>query len=172
MSSVKHLFEEYYNPLCNYASKILNNDMDAEEVVQSLFIQLWENNKLSEIEDPERFLLRSTKFKCIDFIRKDKSKKETLENEFVDHDYESELDIQEEDIEPLLLFFASKLPPKTREVFLLSRKSKLSNKEIAEEQCISIKTVENHMGKALKDMRKLLKTHDFFKLLILLDLFN
>lgn len=169
MTKIKYIFTQYYNPLCNYATKIVKDTTVAEDIVQSLFIQLWESDKLSTIENPERFLLRSTKFKCIDFLRKKNKNTKTTLNETFNIPNTTTLDLNEEDIEPLLHYFASKLPPKTREVFLLSRTSGLTYKEIAEEKGISVKTVEAHMSNALKKMRTLLKEHDFFSLLLLLD---
>jgi RNA polymerase sigma-70 factor (ECF subfamily) len=81
---------------------------------------------------------------------------------------DSNSDISEEEIEPLLHYFAAKLPPKTREVFLLSRQSQLSYKEIAERMQISVKTVEGHMARALREMRQMLKAQNFFSLLVFL----
>lgn len=168
MTDIKKIFTEYYSPLCNYATQIVKDNVVAEDIVQSLFVQLWESNKLETIEKPERFLLRSTKFKCIDFLRNKKKEIHTPLVETVGVQENTISDLNEEDIEPLLHFFASKLPPKTKEVFLLSRTSNLTYKEIAKEKEISIKTVEAHMGKALKKMRLLLKDHDFFSLLLFL----
>ncbi len=166
------MFNTYYSPLCNYASKIVKDNNASEDIVQSLFIQLWENEKIDSIENPEHFLLRSTKFKCIDFLRKQKTLKEVELNDYLNLQAVDSLDLDEEDIEPLLHYFASKLPPKTRTVFLLSRQSGLTYGEIAEEENISIKTVETHMSKALKNMRILLKDHNFFSLLLLLGFFK
>ena len=78
--------------------------------------------------------------------------------------------VEEEDIEPILHYFTAKLPPKTREVFLLSRKSGLTYNEIAAELEISAKTVENQMGRALRIMRELLKENEFLALLLFLKL--
>ena len=173
MNSIKNIFNTYYNPLCNYAAKIVKDNDTAEDIVQSLFIQLWENDKLTSIEHPDRFLLRSTKFKCIDYLRKQKQFSEiSLDDNNLDFQNSGVIDLDESDIEPLLHFFASKLPPKTREVFLLSRTSNLTYAQIAEEKGIAIKTVEAHMSKALKTMRFLLKEHDFFSLLLLLEAFD
>lgn len=172
MVEIKHIFNEYYSPLCNYATKIVKESTIAEDIVQSLFIQLWETNKLTTIEKPERFLLRSTKFKCIDYLRKHNASSTVLIDSELTNEKANLLDLNEEDIEPLLHYFASKLPPKTREVFLLSRTSGLTYKEIANEKGIAVKTVEAHMSKALKTMRILLKEHDFFSLLLLLDLID
>ncbi len=169
MNSIDNIFNTYYNPLCNYVTKIVKDNFVAEDLVQSLFIELWEKNKFATIENPERFLLRSAKFKSIDFIRKQKKLKELPLDHNQDFPEVDALDLGEDDIEPLLHYFASKLPLKTREVFLLSRSSRLSYAEIAQEQKISIKTVESHMSKALKAMRSLLNTHDFLFALIFFD---
>ncbi|WP_440879567.1 RNA polymerase sigma-70 factor [Tenacibaculum sp. C7A-26P2] len=169
MTDIKNIFNEFYSPLCNYAVKIVKDSVIAEDIVQSLFIQLWETNKLVTIEKPERFLLRSTKFKCIDYLRKNNSSTKVFASQESWDQITSTVDLNEEDIEPLLHYFASKLPRKTREVFLLSRTSGLTYKEIAKDRGIAVKTVETHMSKALKIMRKLLKDHDFFTLLVLLE---
>lgn len=167
MHNIESIFNEFYSPLCNYAAQIVSNVHLAEDIVQELFVHLWEKDKLKNIENPEKFLLRSVKFKCIDFLRK--KNKETVEiNIDLHKDITTEtLMLNEEDIEPLLYYFASKLPPKTKEVFLLSRKSGLTYAQIAKELDISIKTVETHISKALSIMRSLLKEHDFYVVLLL-----
>ncbi len=75
------------------------------------------------------------------------------------------LEITEADIEPLFYYYATKLPPKTREVFLMSRIGQMSYKEIAEELNISQKTVENQMGSALKKLKRILNTEHYFLLM-------
>jgi RNA polymerase sigma-70 factor (ECF subfamily) len=78
--------------------------------------------------------------------------------------------LNEEDIIPLLHYFAAQLPQKTKEVFLLSRTNNLTYKEIAQEMNISIKTVENQMGRALRMMRQLLKDQKYLSLMAFLGL--
>lgn len=159
------IFHELYSPLCNYARKIVYSDDVVEDVVQNVFINVWERGKLKEIENYEGFLLRAVKFKCIDYLR---TKKITpnlpLESIAELTPEKSHSDISEEDVEPLLNFFASKLPTKTRQVFLMSRKQGMTYKEISEELGLSVKTVENQMGRALKTLRKVLKDYDLLML--------
>ena len=100
--------------------KIVKRFSYCEDIVPSLFTQLWETNKLVTIEKPEWFLLRSTKFKCIDYLRKNNSSTKVFVSQESWDQIISTADLNEEDIEPLLHYFASKLPRKTREVFLLS----------------------------------------------------
>ena len=157
--TLENIFHQFYSPLCNYASKIVNDDFVAEDIVQSLFIQLHEKNKWNKIANIEGYLLRSVRFKCIDYLRKVTRAKFVAIDELSDLTVGSPYEITEEDIEPLFHYYAAKLPPKTREVFLLSRVSRLTYKEIADELNISVKTVENQMGRALKKMKELLKNN-------------
>jgi len=161
----EEIFHLHYSPLCNYVMKVTGSDILAEDIVQNLFIQLWQANSLDKIQNLERYLLRCVKFKCIDHFRKKKQGRviglDSLTHEVV----ESANEITEDEIEPLLHYFAAKLPSKTRQVFLLSRQSGLTYKQIAEKLGVSIKTVENQMVNALKQMRTILKSNDFFLLL-------
>lgn len=162
IASFKEIFEEYYSPLYNYAASILNDRELAEDVVQQLFIQLWEKQALEHVEHPQAYLLRSTKFKCIDYLRSNQIKPLSVElvpeSELIQHEF------HDEDIIPMLHFFAASLPPKTREVFLLSRVEGYSNQEIADQLEVSIKTVENQMTRALKKLREILKEHKYLSL--------
>jgi len=167
--SFEQIFQQFYSPLCNYATKIIRDDIISEDIVQQLFIQLWENGKLETADNPERYLLRATKFKCIDYLRSKKNRNISLPEELPDLIQTENSELLEEDIEPLLHYYASKLPPKTREVFLLSRNSGLTYKQIAEEMDVSIKTVENQMGRALRKMRELLKEQEYFVFIIFLN---
>lgn len=167
MKEIEDLFHEFYSPLCNYATKIIGDDTVAEDIVQNLFIQLWEKDQLKHINHYEAYLLKSTRFKCLDYFRAQKRKKEVSTDQFDTNRAGTPTVLKEEDIEPLLYYFAAKLPPKTRKVFLMSRRSGMTYKEIAEELEVSIKTVENQMGSALKKMRVILREQNFFSLLFL-----
>lgn len=129
---IENIFHQFYAPLCNYAYKIVKDDFIAEEVVQSLFIQLFEKVNWDEIQHIEPYLLRCVKFKCIDYLRKETRYKTTDIKELQNLATLQHQEITEDDIEPLFHYYAAKLPPKTREVFLLNRQSGLTYKEIAE----------------------------------------
>lgn len=160
---IEKVFHRYYSPLCNYAAKIIGNSHDAEDLVQTLFIQLYQRNKLTNIENIEHYLLRSIKFKCIDFIRKQQNISPV--DILPDISSSENTEITEADIEPLFHYYAAKLPPKTREVFLMSRVGQMSYKEIAKELNISQKTVENQIGSALKKLKSILNTEHYFLLI-------
>ncbi len=154
---LEDIFKQFYSPLCNYAFRFVNDDFVAEEIVQSLFIQLFEKLNWNEIQHIEAYLLRCVRFKCVDYFRKENRNKTDDLRELQNLAVADHQEIKEEDIEPLFHYYAAKLPPKTREVFLLSRQGGLTYKEIAEELNISVKTVEAQMSRAIKKMKELLK---------------
>ena len=164
--SLKDIFNNSYVHLCNYAAAILKDKHAAEDVVQSVFIQLWENDKILTLQNPAPYLLRCVKYKCIDYLRSKKNRREVLMKELPDFGREEHHLLTEEDIVPLITYFASKLPPRMGQVFLMSRTQGLSYKEIATTLNISIKTVENQMGSALKKLSTLLKEYQYLPALL------
>jgi len=145
---------------------MVHDEHAAEDIVQTLFIQLYEKNNMNTVDNIEGYLLRSVRFRCIDHIRKDKKSVFLSINKLTAESANHSHDITEEEIEPLFYYYAAKLPPRIREVFLLSRVSKLSYKEIAEELNISQKTVENQMGSALKKLRKIVQEEHYHLLFL------
>lgn len=155
----KEGFEAIYN---EYADQMLiicyNRIKDkeiAKEIVQEIFKSLWERRSKLIIKGPiKNYLFRATKFEIIDCYRKESRKKihlnSDLENipiEYSSYYIDSELEYKE--LENELKHLISQLPPRCREVYLLSRHENLSNKEISLKLIISVKTVEAHITKAL-----------------------
>lgn len=164
---LKVIFDDNYNALCNYASAFVNDHSTAEDIVQTVFIQLWENEKIYQLAEPQAFLKKCVKYKCIDYTRSKKSRKE-IPSEVLPELMKTEThSLSEEDVQATLQLFASQLPPKMQKVFLMSRVQGMSYAEIAAEQNVSVKTVENQMGVALKKMRELLRKHGYIPLLVL-----
>lgn len=155
----KQLFSELYQPLCNHAYKYLQDRDESEDVVQELMIKIWETRKdlLSE-KSLKYYLFIAVKNRCITLLRK--------KNYMLDID-EMSIDIAEEipetkplpDANQLIEKAFNGIPPKCLEIFKLSRIEKLSYKQIAEKLEISVKTVENQMGKAIKHIREFVKQH-------------
>ncbi|MEM9545818.1 MAG: RNA polymerase sigma-70 factor [Bacteroidota bacterium] len=161
MSDLKEIFEKNYSPLCNYANAIIKDYNLSEDVVQRVFIQLWENKKLLNLDNPAPYLMKCVKFKCLDHLRSKKSHIEMSESELPDVESNSISELLEDDIEAVFAFLTAQLPPKTRKVFLMSRKSGMTYAEIANELDVSVKTVENQMGNALQKLRILLVKHHY-----------
>jgi len=148
---------EYYNPLTNYANNILKDDNAAEDLVQDVFLKLWErNNELSYKHTLKSYLFLSVKNKVFEYLRSRQSYKRMIDNANVqeqlsaDHDQIAEVYTGLEKISRLLRH----LPPKCRQVFVLNKFNGLTYNEIAEKQEIAVKTVENHMLRAIKILRE------------------
>lgn len=163
---LKEIFETNYSPLCNYASAILKDKHLAKDIVQSVFLQLWENEKIVHIKKPAPYLLKCVRYKCIDYLKRPNRKKEIFTDSLPDNQIVSESILKEEDILPMLHYFADKLPTKMQQVFLMSRQQGMTYKEIAQDLNISVKTVENQMGSALKKLRILLQEHQYLPVLL------
>lgn len=164
-TSIDNIFNNHYAALCNYANAIINDQHSSEDIVQTVFIQLWENKKLTQLENPELYLMKCVKFKSLDYLNKQKKTQKISLQDLPDISLPHKGELNEEDILPLIHFFTSQLPPKMQRVFLMSRQHQKSYQEIADELDISIKTVENQMGAALKKMRIQLKKHQYLSLL-------
>jgi RNA polymerase sigma-70 factor, ECF subfamily len=154
--SLKIFFDTFYPSLCNYAFQFLNDYDMAEEVVQNLFVKIWEKRSTLDIETSvKNYLFRSVRNQCINLIQHEKVKqlhaqkiKEALFTEEASESYYLEAEMAAR-IESAI----ETLPEKRREIFRLSREEGLKYREIAEKLEISIKTVETQMGLALKTLR-------------------
>jgi RNA polymerase sigma-70 factor (family 1) len=167
------LFKEHYNTLANYAFSILKSRENAEDVVQDVFVKLWQNQP-DVISTPQVkfYLLTATKNNCISLLRKE-SGKTFVQPENVHLAASPEpLPVQkeQEDITTIINTALSNLPPQCLVIFRLSRFGKLTYQQIADELGLSVKTVENQMGKALRIMREYAKQHNISFALILLFL--
>ncbi len=152
-----YLVDIYHHELCIYASSLSRDMYTAEDIVQNVFLKLWEQReKLNSKFSIKSFLYRSVYNEFINQYRK----KETLT--VVEEHYNSSLNIivKEEntsEISNLIVLVKQEiqhLPPRCKEMFLLSKQEGLTNIEIAQYLEISIKAVENQMTKAFSIIRK------------------
>ncbi len=168
-SAFEMLFKTYYKPLCNYAYSFLNDRDEAEEVVQAAFIGVWDKRHSIEIQTSMKsYLYRMVRNACLNVIKHVKVKKAHANYQMAGgepvHEEVSQSVLSSE-LEEKIHSATKTLPEQCRIVFQLSRFEKLKYSEIAEQLDISVKTVENHMGKALKIMRAQLK--DYLPLLLI-----
>lgn len=151
--SFELLFNKYYNNLCNFAYLFFKDTAITEELVADVFVNIWEKRKSIHIKtDFKSYLYRSTRNAVINIIRKEKRNKQLKFEVTLQELSPENLMIREE----VLIHFegmVNRLPKQAGLVFRLVRIDGLRYKEIAEILDISVKTVENHMGKALKMMR-------------------
>ena len=134
-------FKEHYNALANYAYSILKNEADAEDVVQEVFIKVWQNNPgIIQSEQVKFYLITSIRNGCISFLRK-QAGKTFVQPEDV-HLHQQADDERKEPVEDLAAL-ANKalalLPPQCQLIFRLSRFGKLTYQQIAHEMGLSVK---------------------------------
>ena len=154
-------FHQYYSTLCQYAFTILKDSDLSEDVVQEVFLRVWEKKQdLVGTKELRFYLFTAVRNNCLTALEKNKKHNITTLSDHEVADEEKELlppDTTGKTYEQLLAEALNQLPPKCREVFLLSRMSKLTYQQIGDTLGISVKTVENQMGKALKILRIFVK---------------
>lgn len=156
----KRRFEEYYQILCRIAYGYIPDKDECEDIVQETFISVWNKEKdlLSEKEFVS-YMITSVKNNCISHLRKQKfdtvSMEDSVQTASLQHLADKDQhDPDEPSSEEKLHKILAILPPKCKEVFLMSKLYGMKYREIAEELNISEKTVENQMGKAIKTLRE------------------
>lgn len=151
------LFSDYYVNLCRFAYTYINDDDISEEIVQEVFISLWEQRESLNINTSIRsFLYTSVKNRSLNYIRNSKTRIHH-ENEFAkeqDSKVSHIVDFCErEELNYLIEQAVAELPEQCRAIFEMSRYQNLTYNEIAQRLDVSPKTVENQMGIALKKLR-------------------
>ncbi len=158
--SYAYLIERYYQKLCVYANSLVNDSLSAEDIVQNVFIRFWKRRQRLRVEHSlESLLYKAVYNEFIDQYRKYQVQLK-VEKQYYQHLNAIVNDYDDEKIKKaikLVYKTVEALPPKCKEVFLLSKKEGLSNVEIANHLNISIKTVEGQISKAFKVIRKDLK---------------
>ena len=151
------LFRQHYNDLATYACTLVNSRDDAEDVVQEVFIRIWQQlPQVIEGEGIKFYLITAVRNGCISHLRKQKNISLVEPDSAALHRPAEEARPQTgEAADPAALVqeALALLPPQCGAIFRLSRFGQLTYQQIADELGISVKTVENQMGKALKIMR-------------------
>lgn len=159
------LFDRYWKKLFSAAYKRVQSRESAEELVQDIFSALWINRKKLVIHTSvESYFFTSVKYKSLRVLQqtlRSASYTETVRIKASDNDHSTEQTVALHDLQESLDKEVEKLPDKCRTVFQMSRYKNYSTKEIAGLLDISEKTVENHIGKALKILRRKLKDYNF-----------
>ena len=157
ISSFDRLYQQYYKKVYLFARGILKSHEDAENIVQEVFIKIWEkHNRLDENQSFESFVYTISYNTSISLIRKRLS-----ENSFLEEWYrrlENEKQVVNEadynDLQERTMKLIDQLPRRRRQVYRMSREEGLTYAEISRKLGISVNTVENHMAASLKFLRQ------------------
>lgn len=151
------IYNAYWNKVFHFTRLYLTDSYQVEDVVQEVFIKLWEiKAHLDDEKSLDGLLFIITKNKIFNQTRKSLNEKtfiQTLKNaEMISYDIEKQ--IVASDLSQYINHLITLLPPRQQETFLMSRKLGMSNKEIAEKLSISEKGVERNIYLALKFLKK------------------
>ncbi|MGE8242713.1 MAG: RNA polymerase sigma-70 factor [Sphingobacterium sp.] len=160
------IYTRYWKRLFHIASLRLNDTEEAEEVVQNIFVSLWDRREKLEITTSlNAYLAISVKYRVIKVLDKHYNQQkyvESLTTSILDDSTQQWLEFL--DLKEILEKTITELPEKCQLVFRMSRDLHLPQKEIAAQLDISEKTVEAHLGKAIKTLRN--KLNRFLILLL------
>lgn len=157
------LFKDFYTPLCRYAYGILRDANEAEDMVQKMFCKLYDQREKIEIHTSiQSYLYRIVHNDCMNRIKQRNLHSE--HNELFAYEKETqsnsvEHSVLSNELELQIEIAMNSLPPRCREVFIMSRRQQLSYAEIAKAMNISTNTVETQIVKALKILRIELKDY-------------
>lgn len=177
-SAFSEIYVVYFPRMLRFARTYIIDKEDAENLVQDIFIYLWENRTVLEgIRFPQAFLFTLVRRRSIDFLRKklSVSYKEGSLDEVESHEYQyklysleafDEFKFSDEDMERLLHEAIERLPEQCRRIFIESKLNNKRYKEIADEMGLSVQTVKNQVMIALRKLREELK--DYLPLVVFL----
>ncbi len=154
------IYFRYWKKLFMYAGKTVRNESEAEDIVQEVFISLWKRRaELLDIVSLSSYLHGAIRFKSLTYIRNNLYKNNYLSS--LKEIFEEGVDmvteyINLEELNDVIHVEISKLPPKMREIFVLSRVEQMSHREIAEHLNISDKTVKKQINRSLNQFRLVL----------------
>ncbi|WP_299583023.1 RNA polymerase sigma-70 factor [uncultured Sunxiuqinia sp.] len=157
------LYNLYFPRLYAFSLKIIGDQGLAKDIVQNVFIKLWENHASLKHENPEAYLYRMVRNASLNYIRhlkvvdklnmnwKDQMLGEELY--YIDMVGDEPYVLIARELQDEVIRVLDSLPDKCRQVFKMSRIEGKKNQEIAEYLNVSIKTVEKHISKALSIYR-------------------
>ena len=166
----KKIYDAYFNILFTYAHNLLEKSFIAEDVIEDVFLKLWERREVINIKGPLlSYLFTSVKNACLDHIKSSKvrqnyrervMKKALMDDNFAFHKIISADPLKEKELIKVIKKSVQNLPADYRKVFKMSRYYNMTNKEIAAKLGVSSHTVGKYLNLALQRLENLLK--DFF----------
>lgn len=157
------LFRQSYPELCSFVVQFVRSRAVAEELVQDLFLRLWERRAEWEIELPSRsYLYQAVRNRALDHLKHERIVQQTASRSAAEAERTEpvpDTDLASQGLELAIRRAIEQLPDRTRQVFVLSRGHGLTYGQIASALGISVKTVEAQMGRAFRILRDRLRDH-------------
>ena len=167
----EEIYLAYFPRLLRFAQEYVINREDAENIIQDVFMALWERRDDIKIHiSLASYLFVLIKNRCIDYLRRKKHAELGLQRMQENFTYEQQMKLYSlealdqaivsgSDIEQIITRAIDSLPPKCREIFILNKIDGKKYREIAQKLNISESTVENQMSIALRKLKEQLKDY-------------
>ncbi|WP_036603868.1 RNA polymerase sigma-70 factor [Olivibacter sitiensis] len=169
-NAFEEIYRRYWSDMFHAAYNLLREREACMDIVQELFVWLWEHRNSLNVASLRPYLMAAVKFKVANYIKKGKVRSSFFDQiKEMEEPYEliEDSNMEVKEMMTIINHFTNQLPEKCRDIFILSRHEELSNKEIAERLNISVKTVENQITIALRKLRSSLKRISSFLLFFL-----
>lgn len=149
----KHLFELYFTPLCRFVHLYIKKPGATEDIVLDIFAGFWEKRETLQIQVTlKAYLFQAARNRALNYLRDNERFIPTSDFSSLER-FEEDDTLETQELQRLIQEAILSLPPKCQDIFKKSRMENLSNKEIAERMDISVKAVEGHISRALRQIR-------------------
>lgn len=171
------IFKAYFPRLMGFANKFIPNRDDAEDIIQGVFLKVWEKRKEIEEDTFQSYLFTLVRNACLNYLKHQQivdnnssnlekiSKTEALyyTDFFSDPFHQTIYNEIQDEIKKVM----EGLPEQTQKVFHLSRFKGMKNSEIAKMLNISVRTIEKHNTRALQKLKKHLSSRYLYAIVVL-----
>ena len=164
------LYKSSFNKVCNFACFYVRNKQASEDITMDAFLQLLETMKVESVDNPMALLITIVKHKSLDYLKTQVRREDTKDDLIQWKQRELAIRISNlegcnpsyifsQEIKSIVMKTLNQLPEQTKKVFIMNRFENKSGKEIAQTLGISVKGVEYHISRALKEFRISLKDY-------------
>lgn len=169
--ALRFFFDKYYDELCHFVNAYIHFPEIAEEIVQDIFIHLWENRDDLKLNySIKSFLYQATKNRSLNFIRNEQNRRVIQDKILHETSFETSINesyLDSDQLRQIIDAAIQKLPPRCKEIYNLCKNKHLTYKEVAVKLGIAEKTVENQMVISLHKLRTSLQPY-YDKIVILM----
>lgn len=155
------IYNRYYQRMYSFAGKVVKSPHVAEEIVQEVFIRLWEQRELlCEVKNPDNYVfivIRNHTYNYLRAVAREQNRREKLWEALQQQVTDEGTSLEAEEAELFLEKLLAKLSPQQRKIFRMSREDGFSHQQIADELHLSRDTVKKHVANSLKIFKAHLK---------------
>jgi RNA polymerase sigma-70 factor (ECF subfamily) len=157
----KSLYNRYSKKIYFFSLKYLKNNVEAEELVQSVFINVWINREsLDATVSIKGYIYKAAVNYIYNYLRKKTIRTRFIESEIQKGEIHSDITYEKvvlNDLEKSINSIVETLPSQQQKIFQMSHYEGLTHQEIAKKLDLSVRTVENQIYRALKMIKIILK---------------